>query len=55
MQTVSLASLATEKTVHFQCLDNDAQHERSVTLKHHVTANASVKHGVNSVLINVNA
>ena len=55
MQTMPLASLATEITVHIQCLGNDAQHERPVTLKHYATANASVKHSVNSAMINADA
>ena len=55
MQTLPLASLSTEITVHIQCLDNDVQHERPVTLKHYATANASVKHSANSVMINADA
>ena len=55
MQTMSLTSLATEITVHIQCLGNDAQHERPVTLKNHATTNASVNHSDNSVMINADA
>ena len=57
MKTLPLTNLATEITlhIHIQCLGNDVQHERSATQKHYAKANASVKHNVNSVMINADA
>ena len=55
MQIMPLTNLTTEITKHFQCLNNDVQHERPVTQKHYAKANVSVKHSVNSVMINADA